>query len=89
MRESHTYISFHFLFIRINIYASTTKVKAHGGNLVYKDQKLPKKFHRSNWAQIGLEIGSETLIFCCRNSTGTNTSLWRSVLLSNCYKSFQ
>ena len=67
--ESRIHIPFHFLFITISMYISTTK--AHGEISVHKDQKLPKNFNSSNWAQIRVEMKYETLIFCCRNSIGT------------------
>ena len=69
------HIPFHFLFIRINIYKSTTQVKAFRENSVYKDQKLSKNLNDSNLAQIGLEMRSETLIFCCRDNTDTKHRL--------------
>jgi len=73
--NSRIYISFNFLIFSISIYVSSTKVKAHGENSVYKGQKLPKNLNGSNWTQIGLESGPEMLIFCCRNSTGTKQKL--------------
>jgi len=74
-RDSHVHIPFNFLFITISMYRSTTKVKAHGENLVHKDQKLLMNLNGSNWAQLMFETGSETLIFCCRNSTDTKQKL--------------
>jgi len=53
------------------MHISTTKAKAHKENSEHKDQNLPKNLNGSKWTQIGLKMWPETLIFCCRNSTGT------------------
>jgi len=70
-QDNCIHITFNFLFITISMYVSATKAKVHDENSVHKDRKLPKNLNGSNWAQIGLETGSKTLIFCYKKSIST------------------